>query len=232
MAIFWLVNISSSIDLDALYGKLSQWFQLPVQQLSGNASCNIAWKQDTGNRITANGTLSTTPLRIMLATGRLNEPAWKGQFQLVGTLDHGSLIQLDRGTISLDSDGENLKAELMEPLSWMPPAPGAAPMPPASITLQLVGDIGMLMRRAQMVAGIDPGLSIEGLCDVKAQGAVDMNHLEVTAATFSAKQFAMKNASFQVREPLVQGTFAGRVDTNDFARLKVDNLLVQADHLH
>ena len=63
--------------------RLSQWFALPVESLTGSADCKIAWKQDGGNRLTANGKLQTTPVKIVNKYGHLDEPAWDGDFDLV-----------------------------------------------------------------------------------------------------------------------------------------------------
>ncbi len=222
-------QLKSNVDLDKLHQRLSKWFALPLQQLSGNANLDIAWQQEAGNRIAAQGTLATTPMRIVMAQGRLNEPAWKGTFQAIGTLDRGHLIQIDRGSVALDSESESLQAELQEPLSWTAAAPGAAPLPPAAMTLKLTGDMAAWQRRGQMLAGFDPGMTIEGRCELNAQGAIDMQHAEITAATFSSQPLAINSPSFRIREPRVEGTFAGRVDTNDIARLQIEKLLVQAE---
>ncbi|MDZ4847661.1 MAG: hypothetical protein SGI77_00060 [Pirellulaceae bacterium] len=222
-------NLTANVDLDKLHQRLSKWFAIPIQQLSGNANFDVAWKQEAGNRIAAQGSLTTTPMRIVMSQGRLNEPAWKGEFQAIGTLDRGSLLQIDRGTVSLDSETESLQAELHEPLLWSTPTPGAAPLPPASMTLKLAGDMAAWQRRSQLLASFDPGMSLEGRCELQANGAIDMQHLEITGATFSAQPLTVSSPSFRVREARVEGTFSGRVDTNDIARLQVEKLLVQAE---
>ena len=222
-------QLKSSVDLDKLHQRLSKWFALPLQQLSGNVNLDVAWKQEAGNRISAQGSLATTPLRIVLSQGRLNEPAWNGTFQAIGTLDRGSLLQIDRGSIALDSESESLRAELQEPLSWSAPTPGAAPLPPAAMTIKLTGDMAALQRRGQMLASFDPGMNIEGRCELTAQGAIDMQHVEITAATFNAQPLAINSPSFRIRETRVEGSFVGRMDTSDIARLQVETLLVQAE---
>jgi translocation and assembly module TamB len=222
-------SLASKVDLDRLHQRLSKWFALPLSQLSGNADMNVAWKQSSGNRITAEGTLNTTPMRIGLANGRLNEPAWKGSFQAIATLDGSRLLQIDRGSLILDSEGESLKAELQEPLTWAAPALGAAPLPPAGMTIELSGDMNAWQKRGQIVAGINPGMAIEGRCDLKAIGAIDMKHVEITTANFSAQPLAIRSEGFSIRESRVEGSFNGRFDSSDVARLQVEKLLVQAE---
>lgn len=105
----------------------------------------------------------------------------------------------------------------------------AAPLPPAAMTLKLTGDMAAWQRRGQLLASFDPGMSVDGRCELNANGAIDMQHVEITAATFSAQPFAINSPSFRIRESRVEGSFAGRVDTNDIARLQVEKLLVQAE---
>ncbi|MFN9918091.1 MAG: hypothetical protein ACK53L_36225, partial [Pirellulaceae bacterium] len=107
------------------------------------------WNQTAGNRLSTQGTLETTPLQIGLKAGQMNEPAWRGSFEAIGTLHQGRLLQVDRGTLTLDSEQESLRAELQEPLTWTTTAPGAEPLPPAGVTIELTGDIGAWQRRAQ-----------------------------------------------------------------------------------
>jgi hypothetical protein len=222
-------NLNSKIDLDRLHQRLSKWFALPLSQLSGNADLQLSWKQEAGNRISAEGTLDTTPMRIGLANGRLNEPAWKGNFDAIATLDGTRLLQIDRAKLALDSESENLKVELQEPLTWATPAPGAAPRPPASMIVEVSGDMTAWQRRGQLIAGVDPGVAIEGRCELKASGAVDTQHIEITSANFAAQPLVVAGQGFKLREPRVEGTFQGRFDSSDAARTQVEQLLVQAE---
>ncbi len=105
---------------------------------------------------------------------------------------------------------------------------GFAP-PPAAMKIHLTGDMAAWQRRGQMFAGMDPGVSVEGRCEFEANGALDMQHAEITAVTFSAQPLAINSSSFRVRESRVEGSFAGRMDTSDIARLQVETLLVQAE---
>ncbi len=222
-------NLNSKIDLDRLHQRLSKWFALPLSQLSGNADLQLSWKQAGTNRVSAEGILNTTPLRIGLANGRLNEPAWKGNFNAIATLDGSRLLQIDRAGLSLDSESESLKVDLQEPLTWAGNAPGAAPLPPAGMNIEVSGDINAWQRRGQLIAGMDPGVVVEGRCELKASGAIDTTHVEITSANFSAQPLSVAAQSFRLREPRVEGSFQGRFDSSDIARTQVEKLLVQAE---
>jgi translocation and assembly module TamB len=76
-------QLTGQFDLAKMEQRLSQWFALPVESLSGSAECNVVWKQDAGNRLAANGKLKTTPVRIVNQYGQLDEPAWDGDFSLI-----------------------------------------------------------------------------------------------------------------------------------------------------
>ncbi|MFN9914772.1 MAG: hypothetical protein ACK53L_19440, partial [Pirellulaceae bacterium] len=64
---------------------------------------------------------------------------------------------------------------------------------------------------------------------MKASGAIDTQHLEITAASFSAQPFGVNSQGFRMQEARVEGAFAGRFDSSDVARLQIEKLLVQAE---
>ncbi|MEQ1826120.1 MAG: hypothetical protein ABL921_09240 [Pirellula sp.] len=220
--------LSGRFDLAKMQQRLSQWFALPVESLSGSADCNVGWKQDGGNRLTANGRLKTTPVKIVNKNGQLNEPAWDGEFTLIARVDQGKVIQIDRGQFALQADGELLTAQVVEPISLVDSAPGMAKLPPAGIQLKLIGDLAGWQRRGQLFAGVDPGISLGGKCELDARGSLDMKHAEVTQANFTMEPLRIKSGDSVFQEARLVGSFAGRVDSQNITRLQVDNLLIQS----
>ncbi len=221
-------QLAGAFDLSKMQQRLSQWFALPVEKLTGNAECTLAWQQDTGNRLVASGLLKTTPLQIINRYGQLNEPAWDGEFNIVARVEQGQVVQIDRGQAILKADGELLSATILEPISIAPPAVGMSPLPPAGIQLKLAGDIGGWQRRGQLFAGVDPGIQLGGKIELEARGALDTNHVEITQASFATEPFSLRSGTTLVRENKIVGSFQGRVDSQNIARLQVDNLLVQS----
>ena len=222
-------QLNGNFDLAKMQQRLSQWFALPVESLSGSADCKLVWKQDGSNRLTANGKLVTTPVKIVNKFGQLDEPAWDGTFDLVARVDQGRIIQIDRGQANLQATGELLTAQLLEPISLVGTTPGMAQLPPAGIQLKLVGDLGGWQRRGQLFAGVDPGVTLGGKCQLEANGAMDMNHLEVTQANLNTDGFMLQSGGTVFREARLVGNFAGRIDTQNIARLQVDNLLIASE---
>jgi len=222
-------QLNGTFDLAKMQQRLSQWFAMPVESLSGSAVCQAVWKQDGGNRLTANVKLQTTQVKIVNKYGELDEPAWMGDFDLVARVDQGRIIQIDRGQASLQAEGELLSAQILEPISLVGSTPGIAQLPPAGIQLKLVGDLGGWQRRGQLFAGVDPGIKLGGRCELDANGALDMSHLEVTQANFVTEPFIVKSGETVFRETRMVGKFNGRIDSQNIARLKVDNLLIQSE---
>ena len=222
-------QLAGKFDLAKMQQRLSQWFALPVESLSGSAECKVVWKQDGSNRLTANGKLVTTPLNIVNKFGQLDEPAWDGDFDLVARVDQGRIIQIDRGQASLRATGELLSAQILEPISLVGSTPGMAQLPPAGMQLKLVGDLGGWQRRGQLFAGVDPGMTLGGKCELEARGALDVNHVEVTQANFVTEPFILKSGETVLRESRMVGNFTGRIDSQNIGRLQVDNLLVQSE---
>ncbi len=222
-------QLDGRFDLAKMQQRLSQWFALPVESLSGSAECKMVWKQDGSNRLTANGKLVTTPVKIVNKYGELDEPAWDGAFDLVARVDQGRIIQIDRGQASFQATGELLSAQILEPISLVSATAGMAKLPPAGIQLKLVGDLGGWQRRGQLFAGVDPGIKLGGKCELDARGALDISHLEVTQANFVTEPFMVKSGDTLFRESRLVGNFTGRIDSQNIGRLQVDNLLVQSE---
>jgi len=222
-------QIVGKFDLAKMQQRLSQWFAIPVESLSGSADCQVVWKQDGSNRLTANGKLATTQVKIVNKNGELDEPAWNGTFDLVARVDQGRIIQIDRGQALFQASGELLSAQILEPISLSGSTPGMAQLPPAGIQLKLVGDLGGWQRRGQLFAGVDPGVKLGGKCELEARGALDINHIEVTQASFVTEPFMVKSGETMFRESRLVGNFAGRIDSQNIGRLQVDNLLIQSE---
>jgi len=222
-------QLAGQFDRDKMQQRLSQWFALPVESLSGSAECKVVWKQDGSNRLTANGKLQTTPVKVVNKYGQLDEPAWDGDFDLVARVDQGRIIQIDRGQASFKATGELLSAQVLEPISLVSAAAGVAQLPPAGIQLKLIGDLGGWQRRGQLFAGVDPGIKLGGKFELDARGALDTAHLEVTQANFITEPFMVKSGETTFRESRMVGNFNGRIDSQNIGRLQVDNLLVQSE---
>ena len=221
-------QLTGRFDLAKMEQRLSQWFALPVESLSGSADCNVSWKQDGGNRLTATGKLTTTPVKIVNKYGQLDEPAWDGDFSVIARVDQGKIIQIDRCQATFQAAGELLSAQVMEPISLVSATAGMAQLPPAGIQLKLVGDLGGWQRRGQLFAGVDPGVVLGGKCELDARGALDLNHIEVTQANFVTEPFMVRSGETIFQESRMVGNFNGRVDSQNITRLQVDDLLVKA----
>lgn len=221
-------QLTGQFDLAKMEQRLSQWFALPVDSLSGSADCEMSWKQDGGNRLKATGKLTTTPVRIVNAFGQLDEPAWDGDFSVVARIEQGKIIQIDRCQATFQAAGELLSAQVMEPISLLSATAGITQLPPAGIQLKLVGDLAGWQRRGQLFAGVDPGIVLGGKCELDARGALDLTHIEVTQANFVMQPFTVRSGETTFQEPRMVGNFKGRIDSQNITRLQVDDLLVQA----
>ncbi len=220
-------KLSGSFDLAKMHQRLSQWFALPLESLAGSAECGIAWRQNESKELRANGTLRTTPVRMITQYGQLNEPAWEGDFEVVARIDNGTIAQIDRTQLNLNASGELLAATIHDPISLAPQASGVGQLPAAGVQLKLSGDLDGWMRRAKLFAGIDLGIGLGGECDLEAKGVIDASHVEITQAKFNATKFYLQSGQTRFAEPQVVGNFQGRVNSQDIARLQVDNLLIQ-----
>jgi len=231
-------RLTAQLDLDKMEQRLSEWFVLPLESLTGSAQAALAWKLNEGNRLAATGSLRTTSLRIVHPNGKLEEPAWDGEFTTVAQLDGLSVLQLDRIQANLKSEQESLELQVLEPLAISSGSEArgtqagisnrlqqnAAPM-----VLKLTGDMERWQRRGQMFAGVDPGVSVAGKISLDIQGAIDNQHVEVSMVDWIAEPFQLRSGTTALQESRMVGKFQGKFDSGNMANLQVDNLLVRAD---
>ena len=221
-------RLTAQLDLDKMEQRLSQWFVLPLESLTGSAQAALAWKLNEGNGLAASGSLRTTPLRIVLPNGRLDEPAWDGEFTTVAQLDGMTILQLDRIQASLKSEQESLQFQVLEPIA-ISGTPSGLSQSAAPMVLKLTGDMNRWQRRGQMFAGVDPGVSVGGMVSLDVQGAIDNRHVEVSMVDWVAEPFQLVSGTTALQESRMVGKFQGNFDSSNLANLKVDNLLVRAD---
>ncbi|MFN6400671.1 MAG: hypothetical protein ACK449_12305 [Planctomycetota bacterium] len=230
-------RLTAQLDLDKMEQRLSEWFVLPLESLTGSAQAALAWKLDEGNRLAASGSLRTTPLRIVHAKGMLDEPAWDGDFTTIAQLDGMTIMQLDRIQANLRSPQESLEFQVLEPVvfsdasisSTVPSGGTSLGQTPAPMVFKLNGDLDRWQRRGQMFAGVDPGVALMGKVSLDVQGAIDRQHVEVSSVDWIAEPFQITSGSSALQESRMVGKFQGNFDSSKLANLRVDNLLVRAD---
>jgi hypothetical protein len=231
-------RLTAQLDLDKMEQRLSEWFVLPLESLTGSAQAAVAWKLNEGNRLAASGSLRTTSLRIVHAKGKLEEPAWDGEFSTVAQLDGLTVLQLDRIQASLKSEQESLELQVLEPLAISSGSEvsgsvagisGRLQQNASPMVLKLTGDMERWQRRGQMFAGVDPGVSVAGKISLDVQGAIDNRHVEVSMVDWIAEPFQLRSGTTALQESRMVGKFQGKFDSGNLANLQVDNLLVRAD---
>ncbi len=216
-------SIKGQVNLDRLQQRLSQWIDVPVTTMTGNADLDMRWSQSQAGLIVAEGQLNTTPLVIAMKTGgELREPAWKGAFTATAKLNGSQLSSIERGHMELIADSEQLKIDLLEPLSIV------AQATPAAFTISSEGALESWMKRAVMLKLLDSSTTIAGKYALGASGRIDMTHMELLQANWRSQPFEVGASGTSLVEPEMVGNFQGRVDTNDLTRLAIEKLTVQA----
>ncbi|MFM7974380.1 MAG: hypothetical protein ACKO8U_04845, partial [Pirellula sp.] len=184
------------------------------------------------------GSLRTTSLRIVHPNGKLEEPAWDGEFTTVAQLDGLSVLQLDRIQANLKSEQESLELQVLEPLAISSGSEasgadagisGRLQQSAAPMVLKLTGDMERWQRRGQMFAGVDLGVSVAGKISLDVQGAIDNRHVEISMVDWITEPFQLRSGTTALQESRMVGKFQGKFDSSNMANLQVDNLLVRAD---
>lgn len=221
-------SFNGEVNLDLLQQRISQWMDLPIRTMAGSATVQMQWAQTAAGIVQTQGKLVTTPLVIASKSGGdLREPAWDGTFSATTLLENHSPTQINTAELELNSEQERLVVNLLEPIR-MVAVPQATPLNPARFTLQMTGDLAKWQQRGLAFQALPTDMSMRGNISLGVEGRLDQSHVEVLQASWRSQPFQLAMSSFQVAEPQMVGSFKGRVDTADLARLMVEKLEVQA----
>ncbi len=222
-------DFTGELNLDLLHQRIAQWVDLPVHQMTGSANVQIAWAQRQPGLVEMQGNLATTALRIASKSGgQLQEPAWKGTFQLKSVLENNTPTLLQQAQLDMAAAEERLIVNLLEPLHLVDATAQNAPHAPAKFNVQLTGDLAKWHLRGLAFGVMPNDMAMAGNVNLGVDGRLDLKHAEVTQATWRLQPFQLRTSSLAVAEPQMVGLFKGRVDTGDLARLVVEKLEVQA----
>jgi translocation and assembly module TamB len=222
-------HVGGHLDLELLHQRVSQYVELPISTMTGEADLEMTWKMTSEQTVSASGTLKTTPL-LLAATGagQIEEPAWNGEFSATATLVGGTPERIDAAQLTLKSRDEQLSVDLQGPLSLQAASSTQAVLPPAPFRLNLVGDLANWKRRGTMWLSQPPEVTVSGNVSLAVGGRVDLQHAEVLEANWRTQPLNLSTPQLSLAEPQMVGNFKGRVDTNDLTRLVVEKLEVQS----
>ena len=222
-------QLAGNVDLDLLQKRASEYIELPVSTMTGNANLNATWHMTAENRLQASGTLKTSPMIIAATSGgQIQEPAWDGQFSATVQLAGGAPQLVERAQLTLNSRDEQLTVDLQEPMSLVTASVGQSALPPAAFTFNLVGDLANWKRRGTMWLSEPPDVTVAGNLSLAVGGRIDMSHVEVLEANWRSQPLEVSVPQFSLAEPQMVGNFKGRVDTNDLLKLEIEKLEVQS----
>ncbi|MEM1067859.1 MAG: hypothetical protein AAGI63_03110, partial [Planctomycetota bacterium] len=118
---------SGNVNFDIDFGRLSAMLKpivafadtsLSGQGLSGKAQGNLAWNSSINGIWRLSGNADASELLITTTSGQtLRRPSLRGRVSAVGRWGNQSLEELSQATIALNSDGMELSAELVEPVT-------------------------------------------------------------------------------------------------------------------
>ncbi len=219
---------NGNVDLALLQQRLSEFVELPIRNMTGQADVKLKWNQTQPGVVVAQGELNTTPLMIASKVGgHLSEPAWKGLFSATARLENNTPVQLDTAQLDLTSEQERLTVDLREPIRLVAATAGN-PVPPGAFSVQLVGDLGKWQKRGMAFQALPADLVLGGNVNLGVEGRLDMQHAEILQATWRMQPFELSSSQVQISESQMAGNFKGRVDSSSISSLVVEKLEVLA----
>ncbi len=222
-------QLSAKIDLDKLENRLSQWIQLPTESLAGSANAKLVWNQQGQDRVVASATVDSSPLSIVLANGKIEEPAWKGTATTSMQISELELIQLDHASLKMQSEMEAVDINITSPLRLAAMPAGSPSLPATNLSARFKADLGSCTNRCRVFAALDLGMAMAGICDVQVDGTIQNMMPTLSNATYDVTGLRIKGDGYSVNENRVQGNFKGHIDPMNIAAMRVEEMVVQAE---
>jgi translocation and assembly module TamB len=220
-------KLEGQVNLDLLQQRLSQFVQLPLTSMNGNANLNMQWEMNANEQVTASGTLKTSPITIATLTGaQMNEPAWQGTFGGLMQLKGGTPAYIHQFQLQMLAADEQLTVEMQDPLQLTSTTGATAAL--AGFSVSLTGNLANLKHRAMVWLTQPPEMQVEGIIKLTVAGKLDTAHAEILQADWDVQPLRVSMADFAMAEPQVVGKFTGRVDTADLTKLQIEQLTVQS----
>ncbi|RMF45393.1 MAG: hypothetical protein D6753_00245 [Planctomycetota bacterium] len=215
-----------TLDLDRFYGRISNWIELPFQQLSGTMKLDGTWASAGDQRLQTKIDLETTALEISTPAGQtILEPAWSGNLQTVCDFAEGAVAAIHSAKLEMVAADERFAFELSQPLAITGPQANGARAP---FALDVHADLSRTCRRAVAWFDDPPDLTAAGRLALAAAGQVGIDGVQIRSANWNCEDLSIAGAGFQFREPHLIGKFTGRVDSGDLSQLIVELLQVQS----
>ncbi len=222
-------ELTAKLDLDKLEKRVSQWIKLPTKSLAGSADATLVWNQQSKDRVVATAAIRSTPLTVVLPTGRLEEPAWSGDatasFQIAGM----EIVQIDHASAKLRSERENIDLSMSSPLRLAALQAGSPSLPPTKATASIKTDLAACESRCKILANTDLGVGLSGTCDLQVEALVQDFQPIIRSASYDISGLNVRGDGYTIQENHIQGNFKGNVDVYDLAKTRIDEMIVQAE---
>ncbi|MFK7738530.1 MAG: hypothetical protein AB8B50_21065 [Pirellulaceae bacterium] len=222
--------IRGNVDLSRLRRRLSQWIELPINEMQGTAEVDASWNLDANEIVNAKGNLSTSAIALSTTSGgELSEAAWSGGF--VGAVQLSDLQpqSVNSFEMTLNSREEQVFATLRQPYFLVDPPAG--PAPPAAFELDLHLDLGKWNRRGTVFLSEPTGIEISGNLQLAASGLLGREHVELTSANWNGQPIQVFTPQLSFVEPRMVGKFKGHFDSRDMTRTRIESLEVKASSI-
>ncbi|MEM7478489.1 MAG: hypothetical protein AAF483_26195 [Planctomycetota bacterium] len=217
-------QITADLNLSKLHQRLSQFVELPIQQMSGSVSVRSTWKLNEESIVRADGSLNSTALSIATKTGKqLEEQAWQGVFRGDVRLENSLPSKIENLALNLQSPAERIVVNLQQPLE-LRTATAENPVNPAAFSVDLQLDLAKCNRRGTVWLSEPTGIDVGGTLQLAANGKLDLDHVEVLDANWNGQPIQVFTDQLRFSEPRVVGKFRGRFDSSNITRTIVDTL--------
>ncbi|GIW99253.1 MAG: hypothetical protein KatS3mg111_2586 [Pirellulaceae bacterium] len=219
------------VDLDLLFTRVRDWFELPIQQLAGTASLHAQWDAPDPSTLHATLQVNTTPITIGTPAGEtMEEPAWSGSAEAAFETRGTAIRAIQRASVELAASDETIAMQLKSPLQLVAPHDEASHTQ-AAFQVDIHSYLDRLQRRAIAWMVAPPPIDLQGKVAMAATGKLRTDGVVIDSANWNCENLAVRLPSFEFLEPRMIGKFTGTVDTARVNALAIETLQIQSSSL-
>ncbi len=191
-------TLAAQGDLTQFFKEVSRFVDVGDLGLAGRMQTDVRWNQVAPGQVALQATAEASDFE--LTHGDL--PPWREaelrvEVAATGTQDAAGTRGLQQATLRVESSGDQLIAELTQPVA---PLTAASPLP---LRAELQGQLQSWRTRLRpWLPAAD--ISVEGTVDAKVQGVGSPQQVRIDSSDIRIKQLHLVGGGLDIREPEVQ----------------------------
>ena len=193
-------------NLDVLAQRIGQFVELPAESIAGRVELDLTWQREEDSQFRTSGEL--TAQSFVLAAADL--PPWRedqltATFRGLGTIEENQLTQLEECHFELRSGGDELIADITQPVAW---GQEETTWP---LAWEIKGNLTTWQRRLQPFASL-AGWQLAGTAQAEGELTLSPQRIEIRNLESQVEHLLATSGEWHIDEPLAQISLDGSWD--------------------